>query len=125
MENELKKILKEFYEELSKLEKPKTTKIGGTYYGRTQLFSHVGNMLDFEDGVTHISYDYGSSTIYQNACIIRIGGAYRREYDVSTKEIVEKLKKVIGGKYYLPEKKLGIIDTYGTNFSVVGFGYLG
>ena len=124
LEEKLKEILKEFFDELSKLEKPKTSKIGGTYYGRTELVSSVGNHLDYKEDVSHISYDYCGSTSYRNACIVRVGGAYRRDYGVSTTSVVNKLKEVLGGNY-VSELRLGIIDDYGTNFSTVGFGYLG
>ena len=43
---QMKKVIDDFYKEMLKIEKPKNYKVGGTYYGGTQLFSSVGNHLD-------------------------------------------------------------------------------
>lgn len=113
-------VLKEHYEKLKKLPKPESRKIGGTYYGSTQIFSSVGNHLDLEENTSHISYGYaGCNTQYVNATILRVGGAYK---EFSRKEIEDKLKEIMGGKFYDSETKTGIISDYGTNFSVIGFG---
>ena len=121
MEKRLIEILEKHYNELSKLEKPKATQIGGTYYGSTQLFSSVGNHLDFVKDGSHISYGYGGCNInYKNACYLRIGGAYK----IDRKTIIDELKKITNGKDYISDTKLGIIDDYGTNFSTIGFGYI-
>ena len=121
MEKKLIKVLEKHYNELSKLEKPKVERIGGTYYGSTQLFSTVGNHLDFVKDGSHTSYGYGGcNTNYRNAFYLRIGGAYK----VDRKVILEELKEITDGKNYVSDTKLGIIDDYGTNFSTIGFGYI-
>jgi len=113
-------VLEKYYQELQKLPKPEATRIGGTYYGSTQLFSSVGNHLELKSGINHTSYGYGCNTNYHDATILRIGGAYH----YSIRPIVEELKEVLGGTYN-GEYRFGIIDDYGTNFSTVGFGFLG
>lgn len=111
-------VLEKHYVKLKELPKPEATRIGGTYYGSTQLFSSVGNHLDLKSGVGHRSYDYCGYTDYHNTTILRIGGAYK----VSIKEIVDELAAVLGGRYNR-ECGLYIIDDYGTNYSTVGFGF--
>ena len=121
MEERLLEVLKKYYDELKEIPKPNASKIGGTYYGSTQLFSSVGNHLDFVENGNHTSYGYGGcNTNYQNAFYLRIGGAYK----FSTSKIVNELIEILDGKRYINETKLGIIDDYGTNYSVVGFGYI-
>ena len=111
-------ILYKYYDKLSNLPKPEQTKIGGTYYGSTELFSSVGNQLEIDEDCCYTQYGYaGIKTNYTNAYIIRIGGAY----NFSTTEIVKELVDVLGGRYD-SDSRVGIIDVYGTNFSTVGFG---
>lgn len=113
-------IIYKYYDKLSNLPKPEKKEIGGTYYGSTQLFSLVGNRLEVDENCRHISYGYvGINTYYKDAFVIRIGGAY----NFSTKEIVEELISVLGGRYD-SNSRIGIINDYGTNFSTVGFGVI-
>lgn len=121
MEKRLIAILEKHYNELSKLEKPKATQIGGTYYGSTQLLSSVGNHLDFVKNGSHTSYGYGGlNTHYRNAFYLRIGGAYK----IDRNAIIKELREITGGVNYVYDTDLGIIDNYGTNFSTIGFGYI-
>ena len=120
MEEKLKEIIQKYYNEYKSLPKPNATKIGGTYYGSTELFSSVGNMLELIENGYHISHGYaGINTRYKNACYIRIGGAY----SISTKVLYDELIAVAGSDC-VKETRLGIINDYGTNFSVIGFGYI-
>lgn len=120
MEEKLKEIIRKYYEDWSKLPTPEPYQIGGTYYGRTELFSSVGNHMELVEDGRHTSYGYGGiNTHYVKAFYIRIGGAYK----ISTKELKEELLAITGG-YYVHDTKLGIIDNYGTNYSVIGFGYI-
>ena len=102
------------YIELSNFPQPKAYKLGGTYYGSTQLFSSVGNMLDPINGEPYISYGYGGSTHYKELWGIRIGGAYKTEL---TKELRQYLQEV---RQTIFDAGWAIIDNYGTNFSVIG-----
>ena len=120
MENKVKRmkeIINKHYRNLEKLPKPSKHTIGGTYYGSTELLSSVGNHLEIDENCYHISYGYGTNTKYKNAYVIRIGGAYK--YPKS--DIIKELKEVFGGMYD-QETKVGIIEDYGTNYSVIGFG---
>ena len=119
MEEKLKEILLKYYNEYSKIPKPKSGKVGGTYYGSTELFQSIGNHLEFLEDVEHTVYDYGGSTNYKHCYLLKIGGAYK----ISRKEIYEELRETLGGKGYVPELNLCLIDKYGTNYSVIGFGY--
>lgn len=120
MEEKLRKIIRKYYAEYAKIPKPKETKIGGTYYGSTELFSTVGNRLELVEDGSHTSYGYaGYNTNYRKCFIIRIGGAYK----LSTRDLYNELIAITGGAY-VKETGLGIINDYGTNFSVIGFGYV-
>ena len=122
MENKIlkmKQIINKYYDELAKLPKPSRGKIGGTYYGATQLFSSVGNHLEIEENCCHVSYGYGCNTYYKDSYILRIGGAYH----FSTSEIAKELIDVLGSRYDA-DSRIGIINDYGTNYSVVGFGVI-
>ena len=104
----------ETYEELKKLPTPKPERIGGTYYGSTQLFSRVGNHLDLIQGQPYISYGYGGSTDYSQMWGIRIGGAYKEEKHKELMAFIWKNKQALFDEGY------AIIDDYGTNFSTYG-----
>lgn len=120
MEEKLKDILRKYYDEYMKLPKPQAYKAGGTYYGSTELFSAIGNRLEMIENCKHTSYGYaGCNTYYKNCCVLLIGGAYK----ISTKELYEELVAIAGG-VYVKDTNLGIINDYGTNFSVIGFGYI-
>ena len=112
---EAKALIADLYARAREWDKPDTYKLGGTYYGGTQLFAMVGNDLELIDGGQHTSYDYGGRTNYKDVYAIRIGGAY-----VAGKELGELSDKLVllmrqGGDF-------AVIDDHGTNFSVVGIG---
>lgn len=115
----MQEILEKHYDVLKELPKPERYQVGGTYYGSTELLTSVGNHLELVENCSHTSYGYGCNTNYKDACILRIGGAYK----YSTKEIREALMAVLSGQYDM-ETKIGIINDHGTNYSVIGFGFL-
>jgi hypothetical protein len=109
-------VFRETYEELGKLPKPDTYKVGGTYYGGTQIFRSVGNHLDLIEDKPYSSYDSycGFSTDYSHMWGIRIGGAYGLDsYDGLRKFLKDNGQQLTGAGY-------AIIDDYGSNFSVYG-----
>lgn len=109
---ELKQVIDKYYQNLAKIEKPKTSKIGGIYYGSTELISSVGNHLDIVTG-NHNSYFCGMTTRYKDVYGIRIGGAYK----FSPSEIVNELKSILG-----ENTDYKIFCDIGTNYSTIGFG---
>lgn len=120
MLEKLQTVLRSFFDEVSKLDKPQQERIGGTYYGGTQLFSHVGNMLEYIEDGHYTKYSYGNiRTNYEHVYAVKIGGAYK----VSTTALVKELSAILGG-YYNRDMGIGIIDDFGTNFSFVGFGII-
>lgn len=108
----LKAVIDKYYQNLSKIEKPKSSKIGGTYYGSTELISSVGNHLEIVEG-NHISYCYGSNIYYKDVYGIKIGGAYK----FSPSLITNELKEILG-----TDTDWKIICDCGTNYSTIGFG---
>jgi hypothetical protein len=105
------------YNELKELPKPSTKRIGGTYYGSTQLFSSVGNHLDLIEDEDYTSYGYGGSTTRYHCYYIRYGGAY------GYPDCIKNLKNYIREHAAeLRERKYTMIDDYGTNFSTIGIG---
>ena len=104
------------YDELKAKPKPKPYKIGGTYYGSTQLFSSVGDHLDLIDDESYISYGYGGSTKYSSIWGIRIGGVYELDDYKELRDFLKENRKELLKEGYC------IIDDYGTNFSVYGIG---
>lgn len=119
MEEKLKEILLKYYNEYSNLPKPESDKVGGTYYGGTQLFQSIGNMLELLEDVNHTVYGYGCLTSYHHCYLLKIGGAYK----ISRDSIYEELRKALGDRGYCPELDLSLINDYGPNFLVIGFGY--
>lgn len=114
--NKALSVFQETYEELQKLPKPNNYKVGGTYYGGTQLFSSVGNHLDLIEDKPYSSYDSYChySTNYSHMWGIRIGGAYELD---SYKDLRSFLKD---SRQQLTDAGYTIIDDYGSNFSVYG-----
>ena len=109
-------VFQETYEELKRLPKPNTYKVGGTYYGGTQLFNSVGNHLDLIEDKPYSSYDSYChySTNYSHMWGIRIGGAYKLD---SYKYLRDFIKD---NRQQLKDAGYAIIDDYGSNFSVYG-----
>lgn len=108
------------YEKIKELPKPEKSKIGGTYYGSTQLFSSVGNHLDLIEDSLYDQRSYGGGTTRYNLYGIRIGGAYNPH----TSGILDELKAFLKeNREKIFKEGLAIIDDYGTNFSVIGLGY--
>ena len=107
------------YEKLETLPRPASYKIGGEYFGGTQLFKSVGNMLDLIKGESYIQYDgCGTSTQYQELFGIRIGGAYK---DSESRKLIDALtKKLVNSRTELMSEGFVVVDDYGTNFSVIG-----
>ena len=106
------------YEKLKQLPKPESYRIGGTYYGSTQLYSSVGNMLDLIEGGSYTSYSYSSRTNYSELYGVRIGGAYSGD---SVREIKNELRDFIKEhRQEIFDAGWAIIDDFGTNFSVIG-----
>ena len=114
---ELEKIKKKIWETyiaISNLPQPKAYKLGGTYYGSTQLFKSVGNMLDPINGESYTSYGYCGSTNYGELWGIRIGGAYDTSLTKELRDFLyEEKEKIFAAGW-------AIINDYGTNFSVIG-----
>lgn len=108
----LKAVIDKHYQELLKIEKPKPGKIGGTYYGSTELISSVGNHLEIFEG-NHNSYFCGMVTRYKDVYGIRIGSAYQ----FSPSEIINELKAVL-----IEDTEWNIFCDIGTNYSNIGFG---
>jgi hypothetical protein len=112
------KVRAETFDKLNSLPRPTSRKIGGTYYGGTQLFSSVGNHLDVIDEEPYQKRDSytGIYTRYEKIWALRIGGAFDlddyREYRNFIKE----------HKDMLAEEGYSIVDEYGTNFGVYGVG---
>ena len=106
------------YEKLRLLPKPTSYRVGGEYYGSTQLFRTVGNMLDIIEGDSYIQYSYGTSTQYRHLFGIKIGGAYK---DIESRELIENLRqKLIANRSEITGMGYTIVDDYGTNFNVIG-----
>ena len=110
--------IKKTYDELKSLPKPESRRAGGQYYGSTQLYKHVGNMLDYIENGTHTDYGYGFNANYIEVNAIRIGGAYS---STEARELIDSLAK------YLRENistcdVFRMIYSVGTNFSVIGIG---
>ena len=112
--NQAKAIIDKYFQDLSMVEKPKASQIGGTYYGSTQLMSSVGNHLDIVTG-DYVSYCYGTNIYYKDVYALRVGGAYKFSFS----NIVKELKSILEG-----QTDWKLIDNYGTNFSVVGIGQI-
>ena len=108
-------VVNKTYDELKAKPRPKPYKIGGTYYGSTQLFSSVGNDLELIDDRPYISYGYGGSTQYSSIWGIRIGGAYKLDDYKELREFMKENKEQLFKDFY-------IINDYGTNYSVYGIG---
>jgi hypothetical protein len=96
------------YDKLEAKPRPKPYKIGGTYYGSTQLFSSVGNHLDLIDNEPYAQ----CSSMWG----IRIGGAYELDDYEELRDFLKENRKELLKEGYC------IIDDYGTNFSVYGIG---
>lgn len=115
MINNLVSEIHNFYDEAAKLPKPKEYKVGGTYYGSTELFKSVGNHLDLLEDIKYSVSEYGGFVKhYENVYAVRIGGAY----NLSTAPLSDKLSAIIKNN----EHNLELISEYGSNFSVIGFG---
>jgi len=114
----MKKVLCNKLEELSKLPKPDVYKYGGTFYGSAELFTHVGNHLEIQDGISYTVHDYCGATRYNDAVLLKVGSAYR---NTSLGAVEQQLVEIMGN-HYDNESRTGIFYKYGTNFSVVGFG---
>jgi hypothetical protein len=109
-------VFQETYESLMKLPKPEPYRIGGTYYGGTQLFSSVGNHLDMIEDKPYSSYDSYCkfSTNYSHMWGIKIGGAYKLDsYNYLRKFMNDNRQQLTDAGY-------AIIDDYGSNFSIYG-----
>ena len=114
---QMKKVIDDFYKEMLKIEKPKNYKVGGTYYGGTQLFSSVGNHLDKLDDEDYYNATYRIQ--YVHTFGVRVGGAY--EVSSALREVEKKLMDIMGCRYD-NDTYIGIFYNYGTNFSTIGFG---
>lgn len=109
-------IIYETYENMSRLPKPKPYKVGGTYYGGTQLFSSRGCHLDLLENDNYQSYDSycGTRTDYIHLWGLRICGAYDTDCSLKlTKFLKDNREQLI-------KEGFSVIDDYGTNFSVYG-----
>lgn len=109
-----KDIIAEVYMNLKSLPKPQAYRMGGTYYGGTQLFSSVGNHLDLLQGEPYTSYGYGCNINYSEIYGIRLGGAYKTD---EVGRLVDFLRE--NAKQITDAGWTGIED-YGTNFSTYG-----
>lgn len=110
-----KALIDQFFDELKKMPKPESERIGGTYYGSTQIYSSVGNMLDRVDG-SYQRYDSysGMRADYKNVYAIRVGGAYK--VGESIKQLTAEIRSAVLNTPYV------LLYDWGTNFSVVGIG---
>lgn len=111
----IKEKIWDTYIALSNLPQPESYRLGGTFYGGTELYRSVGNMLDPINGEPYISYGYGGSTHYDELWGIRIGGVYNAPEIV--KELRDYIKEV---RQTIFDAGWAIVDDYGTNFSVIG-----
>lgn len=102
------------YEELKKLPRPEAYKMGGTFYGSTELFTSVGNMLELIEGEPYISHEYGGDVKFPELWGIRIGGAYKEDISKKLKEFLKEHEQEFRDEGY------SYINKYGTNFSVIG-----
>ena len=110
----IKRKIWDTYIELSNLPQPKSYRLGGTFYGGTELYRSVGNMLDPINGEPYTSYGYGGSTHYDELWGIRIGGAYDTELKQELRSYIREVRQTIFDAGW------AIVDDYGTNFSVIG-----
>ena len=116
--NNLNNVIHEIYDELLQLPKPQQYRIGGTYYGSTELHQSVGNHLNLLEDSKYTIVEYGGFRKHYNHVFgIRIGGAYK----ISFNDLLNRLLSVTDNKYCL-EDNLEIFYEYGTNFSVMGYG---
>ncbi len=115
------KLLRDFYEELQKREKPERSQVGGTYYGSTELLSSVGNHLDWIEDGEYTSYYYGGRTTYVDFIGVRVGGAYKVSGELGA--LKDKLTPVIKEIRELEDSnRISVVYDHGTNYSVIGFG---
>lgn len=115
----VKRRINSSYKQLCSLPKPDTYRVGGTYYGSTQLYSSRGNMVEILKNCDYMSYGYGCNTYYSTIYALKVGGAYTNndEYWI----IRKKLKQFIDEhRQEIFAAGWAIIDDYGTNFSVYG-----
>jgi hypothetical protein len=110
--------IKKTYDELKSLPKPESRRAGGQYYGRTQLYRSVGNMLDYIENGTHTHYGYGGNTNYVEVTAIKVGGAYSSE---EARKLINSLLEYLRENINTCEG-FRVIYSAGTNFSVIGIG---
>ncbi len=114
----VKRRLNSSYEELCKLPKAEAYNMGGRYYGATQMYARVGNMINLVKNQPYTSYGYGCNINYKTSYYLRIGGACSSEQH---RAIIMKFKKFIDEhKQEIFDAGWAIIDDYGTNFSCYG-----
>lgn len=99
---------------LQEIPKPNDYKIGGTYYGSTQLFSSVGNHLELIEDEPYTSYNHYGSTNYNHLFGIRIGGAYKEKITEKLMDYIKEHKQEVFDAGWC------IVNDYGTKFSVYG-----
>lgn len=115
---EMQSKIVEAYEKLNELPKPDAYKIGGTYYGSTQLYKSVGNMLDLIEDEPYTQHSYGYNLRYKHLWGIRIGGAYKGEdVDIILRSLKDALRENVPE---LGKIGCGMVNDYGTNYSVIG-----
>ena len=107
-------LIRKVYASLEKLPKPQSGRIGGTYYGGTQLFSSVGNHLDLLEGEPYTSYGYGWNINYSSIYGIRLGGAYKTDVISELSDFLYDNAKELASEGW------SVINDYGTNFSTYG-----
>lgn len=108
--------IKGIYEELKRLPKPESYRLGGTFYGSKELFSSVGNHLELLEDTPYSSYDSYChySTDYPHMWGLKIGGAYSSSAHSVLKKFLDD------NRDELFKAGFTIIDDYGTNFSTYG-----
>ena len=106
------------FEKLNSLPRPLSHKVGGTYYGGTQLFTSVGNHLDLIDGEPYEQRDSytGIRFQYKKVWALRIGGAFDLDDYAEYRKFIREHRDALNNEGY------GVVDNYGSNFGVYGVG---
>lgn len=111
-------LLHKTYDKAKNLPKPDTYKVGGTYYGGTELHDVYDNDLKLiENGYCQVPTPTGSLWPYEHAWVLKIGGAY------PVSEITNELRNFLNyNKLKFKQAGFTVITTYGSGYCLFGIG---
>ena len=117
-------LVDNLYNKLLHLPKPKTSTYGGTYYGSTELLSHVSNILT---KTTSPFYDELRNR-YEDSVVLRIGAAYDyADYKEEYLTLINLFKREYGPKKTAYDERIAVVTKEGTKncklIRVIGTSY--